>query len=263
MTSSADDLNGLAVELMAAEVDRTPIQAFSERYPDLTQEEAYRIQLANSEAKVRSGARVIGMKVGYTSRATQQQFGIDEPVFGLLMDRGVRRDGEEIPYSEMISPKIEPEIACLLKHDLKGPGVTVAHALAAIAGVMPAFELVDSRFRDWKANAIDMTADNVGGWGIVLGGRLTPVQTLDLRTIGVMLERNGRVVSTGSGAAALGNPADVLAWLANKLARFNLGLSRGQIVITGSLVRAEPIEPGDCYRAAFDRIGAVSATFVE
>ena len=262
MTLSADELNSLTVELMAAHADRAPVQAFSERHPSLTQEEAYRIQLANAEAKVRSGAQVIGMKVGYTSRATQQQFGIDEPVFGLLMDSGVRRDGAEIPCAEAISPKIEPEIACLLKEDLKGPGVAVAHALAAIAGVMPSFELVDSRFRDWKANAIDMTADNVGGWGIVLGGRLTPVETIDLRTVGVVLERNGRVVSTGSGAAALGNPADVLAWLANKLASFNLGLKKGQVVITGSLVRAEPIQPGDCYRAEFDRIGVVSATFV-
>ncbi len=177
------------------------------------------------------------------------------------MDSGIHRDGGDVPFDHMIAPKIEPELACVLKDDLKGPGVTVAHALAAIGGVMPAFELVDSRIKDWRANAIDMTADNVGSWGIVLGGHLTPVEDLDLRTIGVVLERNGRVVSTGAGAAALGNPADVVAWLANKLTVFNLGLTKGQIVITGSLVRAEPIERGDCYRATFDRLGTVTSTF--
>lgn len=179
----------------------------------------------------------------------------------MLLNEGVQREGGDVPYDHMISPKIEPEIACVLKRDLKGPGVTTAHALSAIGGVMPALELVDSRFIEWRANAVDMTADNAGGWGLVLGGRVTPVESLDLRAIGVHLERNGHVVSTGTGAAALGNPADVLAWLANKLASFNLGLTRGQIVITGSLVRAEPIDGGDSYRAVFDRLGSVSARF--
>jgi 2-keto-4-pentenoate hydratase len=210
---------------------------------------------------VRAGAKIIGAKVGYTSRATQPQFGVSAPVFGLLVDSGLHRDGGEVPYDRMISPKIEPEVAGVLKDDLKGPGVTVANALSPMAGVMPVFELVDSRMKDWRASAIDMTADSVGGWGIVLGGRLTPIAGLDLRTIGVVLERNGEVVSTGRGAAALGNPADVLAWLANRLAMFNLGLTKGQVVITGSRVRAEPITRGDCYRATFDRLGAVSITF--
>lgn len=261
MHSSRNMLEGLSQELMAAERDRAPVASLSERYPSLTQQQAYEIQLLTAEAKVKAGAKVVGAKVGYTSWATQQQFGVGEPVFGLLVDTGVYRDGGEVPYDRMIAPKIEPEIACVLKDDLKGPGVTVANALSAMAGVLPAFELVDSRMQDWRANAIDMIADSVGGWGIVLGGRLTPIAGLDLRTIGMVLERNGEVVSTGSGAAALGNPADVLAWLANRLAQFNLGLTRGQVVITGSLVRAEPIARGDCYRATFDRLGSASVTF--
>ncbi len=261
MTSTDAVIRGLSRELLEAEANRVPVVPLSERYPHLTQEQAYSIQFATSETKARLGGLIIGAKVGYTSQATQQQFGVDEPIFGLLMASGVYRDGSEVPFERMIAPKIEPEIACVLKEDLKGPGVTVAHALAAVAGVMPAFELVDSRFENWRANAIDMTADNVGSWGIVLGGHLTSVQELDLRTIGVVLERNGRVISSGAGAAALGNPADVLAWLANKLTAFNFGLTKGQIVITGSLVRAEPIERGDCYRATFDRLGTVSSTF--
>ncbi len=262
MTLTEQALRELSDELLAAEINRMPVAPFSDRFPDLSQQQAYSVQFATAETRVRSGARLIGAKVGYTSRATQQQFGVDEPVFGLLMDGQVHPDGGEVAFEQLISPKIEPEIACVLKEDLKGPGVTVAHALAAIAGVMPALELVDSRFRDWRANAIDMTADSVGAWGIVLGGRLTPIDGINLRTIGVVLERNGTVVSAGTGAAALGNPADVLAWLANKMAVFNLGLTRGQVVITGSLVRAEPIEKGDCYTAVFDRLGAVSVTFL-
>lgn len=261
MDISREMLHKLSRELIAAERECKPVTALSERFPSLTQEQAYEIQLHSFETKVRQGARVIGVKVGYTSVATQRQFGVSEPIFSLLLDVGVHRDGGEVPYDRMIAPKIEPEIACVLKDDLRGPGVTVAQALGALAGVMPAFELVDSRFKDWRANAIDMTADCVGGWGVVLGGHVAPVDGFDLRTIGVVLERNGGLVSTGAGAAALGNPADVLAWLANKMAVFNLGLTRGQVVITGSLVRAEPIERDDCYRAVFDRLGSVTATF--
>ncbi len=261
MSLSESSKNELATELVTAQNDRAPVRSLSERFPDLTQEQAYGIQIAATEMRIRSGSRLIGAKVGYTSGATQAQFGINEPVFGFLLDTGVCRESEAVPLDRMISPKIEPEIACLLKRDLKGPGVTVAHALAAIAGVIPALELVDSRFVDWRANAIDMTADNAGGWGLVLGGRLTAVEALDLRSVGIRLERNGRVISAGTGAAALGNPADVLAWLANKLAYFNLGLTRGQVVITGSLVKAEPIMRGDSYTAVFDRMGSVTATF--
>lgn len=261
MEISQEMLREMSTELMAAERTCVPVEALSARYPSLTQEQAYEVQLHTVCTKVSNGARVIGAKVGYTSMATQRQFGIGEPVFGLLLDSGVHNEGAEVPFERMIAPRIEPEIACVLKADLKGPGITVARALGAIAGVMPAVELVDSRFKDWRANAVDMTADCVGGWGIVLGGRMTSVEALDLRAVGVVLERNGGVVSTGAGAAALGNPAAVLAWLANRLAGHNLGLRSGQVVITGSLVRAEPIERGDCYRAIFDHMGSVTATF--
>ena len=256
-----EKLRLMSRELMAAEHDRVPIEPLSQRYPSLSWKQAYAIQLHTVESKVRKGARVLGAKVGYTSVATQRQFGVSEPVFGLLLDPGVNVDGGDVPYDRMISPRIEPEIACVLKDDLRGPGATVADALGALAGVMPAFELVDSRFKHWRANAIDMIADCVGGWGIVLAGCITPATEVDLRHVGMVLERNGTVVSTGAGAAALGNPADVLVWLANRLAGFGLGLSRGQVVITGSLVRAEPVARGDCYRAQFDHLGSVSATF--
>lgn len=187
---------------------------------------------------------------------------MSEPVAGFLLDTTVYRTGAEVPTELLISPRMEPEIGFPLREDLKGPGVTVARALQATAGLMPASEVVDWRIKDWKATALDVAADSAGGWGLVLGGALTPVCDVDPRRIGVSLSRNGDVVSTGTGAAALGNPAGVLAWLANRLATLGLGLRRGHIVITGSLVRAEPAAPGDVFVADFSQLGSVTIRLI-
>ena len=140
--------------------------------------------------------------------------------------------------------------------------MTIATALQAVAGVMPAFEIVDCRVKDWKVTAVDVAADSVGGWGVVLGGKSTPVQGLDLRLVGCVLEKNGEIVATGAGAAVLGNPIESLVWAANKLSAFGMTLRKGHIVITGSLVKPESVVRGDFYRAEFDRLGAVSVKFM-
>jgi len=247
-------------ELLDAEQGCAPVVALSERYPGLTLEQAYAIHRTTIASRVKAGARIVGVKVAFSSKAVQQLFGMNEPAAGMLYDHRVYQDGAVVPFDSLISPRIEPEIACVLGEDLPGPGVTAVAALQALAGVIPAIEVVDCRFKDWKVTAADVVTDSVGGWGVVFGAKMTPVEGLDLRLLGCLLEKNGEVVSTGAGAAVLGNPINSLVWAANKRSTFGMVLRKGQVVITGSLVKPESVSRGDFYRAEFDRLGSVSVS---
>lgn len=260
-TIGNEEMLQVSRELLDAEQKCVPVVALSERYPGLTLEQAYAIHMKTIEARVHAGARIIGTKVAFTSNAVQQQFGMGEPAAGMLYDHRVFREGSPVPFDSLIQPRMEPEIACVLGEDLPGPGVTLARAIQAVAGVMPAIEIVDCRCKDWKVSAADVVADSVGGWGVVLGGKMTPIAGLDLRLVGCVLEKNGVIVSTGAGAAVLGNPIESLVWAANKLSEFGMVLRKGQVVITGSLVKPESVARGDCFTATFDRIGSVSVLF--
>lgn len=263
MTTLSDaEIRRLSDELLAAERDRRPVVPLSERFPGLTQDQGYAIQLRTIQSRLDAGDRIVGVKVAFTNRAIQQEFGMGEPAAGMLFDSRTFADGGVVPFDGLIRAMVEPEMGCVLGEDLKGPGVTVAMALQALAGVIPAIEIVDLRVGHWKVTGPDVTADSDGGWGVVLGGQLTPVQGLDLRLIGCVLWKNGGIVSTGTGAAALGNPAGVVAWAANKLSALGLGgLRRGQVVITGSLMKSEIISRGDSFTAMYDRLGSVSVSF--
>ncbi|MFW6057184.1 MAG: 2-keto-4-pentenoate hydratase [Chloroflexota bacterium] len=260
-TLSHSVIRSVAEELLEAERTHVPIAALSERHPGATYDDAYAIQMLTVNARVESGARITGAKTGFTSKAMQEQFNVPEPDSGVLFDYMVWREGAPVNMDNFISPRVEAEIAFVLGSDLAGPGVNAAQALQATAGVMPSLEVLDSRFKDWKITIIDSMADDAEACGIVLGGALVPVAGLDLRTLGVVFEKNGEVVSTGAGAAALGNPAEALAWVANKFASLGLTLRKGQVVISGSLIRALNVERGDSFRASFDRLGPVSVRF--
>ena len=261
-TLSDAEIRSLSDELLAAERDRRPVVALSERFPGLTQDQAYAIQLRTVQSRLDAGSHIVGVKAAFTNRTIQQEFGMGEPAVGFLFDSRTFLSGAVIPFDGLVCAMVEAEIGCVLGEDLKGPGVTIAMALQAIAGVMPAIEIVDLRSKDWKVTAPDITADSDGGWGVVLGGKLTSVQDFELRLVGCALAKNGQVVSTGAGAAALGNPAGVVAWAANKLSALGLGgLRRGQVVITGSLMKPETVARGDHFTATFDRLGAVAVTF--
>ena len=261
-TLSDADISRLSDELLAAEKDRSPVVPLSERFPGLTQEQAYAIQLRTVQSRVAGGAHIVGVKAAFTNRTIQEEFGMDEPAAGFLFDSRTFSDGVVIPFDGLICAMVEAEIGCVLGEDLTGPGVTIAMALQALDGVMPAIEIVDLRTRNWQVTAPDITADSDGNWGVVLGGTLTPVQGFDLRLVGCVLAKNGQVVSTGAGAAALGNPAGVVAWVANKLSALGLGgLRRGQVVITGSLMKPQVMSRGDCFTAMYDRLGSVTVRF--
>lgn len=261
MALSRDQIADISAELIEAEKTRVPIQALTERFPDVSYEDAYAIQLKTFDSYVKNGAVIVGKKIGLTSKAMQDQMNIREPDYGMISNRMVVREGAAIPMSSLILPKIEPEIAFLLKEDLKGPGITVADVIAAAAGVMPSFEIIDSRYRDWKITVKDSISDNASAGIMILGGKLTPINDLDLRYVGMVLEKNGTVVSTGAGAAVLGNPAQSVAWLANKLTEYGITLKKGEFVMSGSLVQAVTVEAGASLRATFDRLGSVSVSF--
>ncbi len=261
MSLSKEQVAQISAELIAAEKTCVPIQALTDRFSDVSYEDAYAIQLKTFDSYVKDGAVIVGKKIGLTSKAMQDQMNIREPDYGMITHRMVAREGAPISMKSLILPKIEPEIAFLLKKDLVGPSVNVAEVIEATEGVMPAFEIIDSRYRDWKITVKDSISDNASAGIMILGGKLTSLKDLDLRYIGMVLEKNGYLVSTGAGAAVLGNPAQSVAWLANKLTEYGISLKKGEFVMSGSLVQAVPAEAGSSFRATFDRLGSVSVCF--
>jgi len=254
-------IDRFAGELYSAVASRQPVEPLTDRAPGLTVEDAYAIQTRVIDRRVAAGARVIGRKIGLTSAPMQQMLGVDEPDFGVLLDDMVVEDGDPIPLDSLLQPRVEAELAFVMDRDLTGPGVTTATALTAIAGVLPAIEVVDSRVADWRIKLVDTVADNASSGLLVVGGRMRPVTDLDLRLVGVVVSRNGELLDTGAGAAALGNPARCVAWLANKLGSLGSGLRAGDVVLPGAVHRMVPVRPGDAFRAEFSRLGAVTARF--
>lgn len=252
-----------AERLLQAEESRVPVEPLTASWPEIDIPTAYQVQLKVVEQKRARGRKVVGMKIGLTSKAMQQMLGVYEPDYGHLLDSMVLVEGEPVRLSRLIQPRVEAEIAFVLRERLSGPGVTVADVLRAAAGVMPALEIIDSRIRDWQIKIQDTIADNASSAAVVLGGALKPLEGLDLRLVGMVLEKDGEVFATAAGAAVMGHPAAAVAWLANAVARYGLSLEPGMIVLSGSLTQAVPVGPGTVVRATFDRLGAVSAKFTD
>lgn len=251
-----------ADELYKAEGERKTLPPLTQRYPDIAADDAYRIQLALIELKQGQGARVVGKKIGLTSKAMQKMLNVDQPDYGHILDGMLLGDGAVCPVKELIQPKIEPEIAFILDHDLKGPGVTAIQVLAATRFVVPAIEIIDSRIEGWKIKLCDTIADNASSARVVLGGSPKRVDQIDLRLVGMVLEKNGDVIQTGAGAAVLGHPANAVAWLANAVGDFGVTLKAGEVIMPGALTAASDVCAGDVIRASFDGLGSVSVRFI-
>lgn len=262
MTLEKAKIDQVSRELMAAESSFIPIEPITDRFPEITIPEAYAIQLRTIETKIKNGAVVVGKKIGLSSKAMQEMFGVNEPDYGHILDNAMIMEGQPISMSRLIQPRVEGEICFLLKGDLKGPGVTTADVLTATAGVIPAFEIIDSRNRDWRIKIQDTIADNAGNALVVLGGKLTAITNLDLRLIGMVLEKDGDIVATAAGAAVWGNPVQAVAWLANTLGQYGISLRSGEFIMSGSLTAAVPAQAGSSFRAIFDHLGSVSTRFV-
>ncbi|AEF94771.1 2-oxopent-4-enoate hydratase [Desulfotomaculum nigrificans CO-1-SRB] len=256
------DHRTIAAELLRAEATQTPIDTLTDTYPDLNVEDAYQIQLAQVDMQLKTGHKVVGKKIGLTSKGMQQLLGVNEPDYGHLFEHMLLMEGEPCRRDQLIWPRIEGELAFVLKDRLKGPGVNIADVYRATAGIMPAIEIVDSRIRDWKIKLPDTVADNGSSARFVLGSRMVPVEELDLRHIGMVLEKNGEMVNNGAGAAVWGHPAAAVAWLANKLAAYDIALEPGEIILSGAITAAVDANAGDVFTVSFHSLGTLNLKFI-
>jgi 2-oxo-hept-3-ene-1,7-dioate hydratase len=257
----------LANRLHQAEKERAQLGQFSQAHPGLTIADAYAIQRAWMARKLAEGRRVVGHKIGLTSRAMQLAAQITEPDFGTLLDDMVLRDGGEVEAARFIVPRLEVEFAFVLGKPLRGPGVTLFEVLNATDYVVPALELIDARIEQFDRatrvprTVVDTIADNAAGAAIVLGGRPMKPDAVDWRWAGALLLRNGVIEESGLGAAVLNHPANGVAWLANKLADHDAGLAAGEIVLAGSFTRPVACAAGDVFHADYGPLGSISLRF--
>jgi len=257
------EIQAHADELYSALRQSRCVAPLSTRVPSITIDDAYYISRALLERRLADGEHVIGKKIGVTSKAVQNMLGVHQPDFGYLSDRMLATSDQPIAIAgNLIQPRAEGEIAFILKRDVLGPGVGNAEMLAATECVMPCFEIVDSRIADWKIKIQDTVADNASCGLFVLGDRAVDPRHLDLSTLGMVVEKNGEVISTGAGAAALGSPLNCVTWLANTLGRFGIPLKAGEVILSGSLVPLEPVLAGDTLNLSIGGLGGCSVRFV-
>jgi 2-keto-4-pentenoate hydratase len=252
------DVPAKARALYEARRTRRPIEPFTDADPDLGLADGYAVQQELTSLLLADGDRVTGYKVGLTSKPMQQLVGVDSPDHGPVLASTLYANGDAVPLSRFIQPKIEAEIAFVLGARLVGPGVSVLDARQAIAGMVAAVEIVDSRFAGWRIKLADTVADLASNGAVATSSRLVSLDGLDPRLIGMVMTRRGELVDTGAGAAALGDPVGVVAWLANTLGEVGVALEPGHLIMTGALHAAVPMQAGDVFRAEFDRLGPVT-----
>ena len=232
-------------ELYQAFVSRRAIAPLLSREPQVSIEDAYRIQERFVARRLAAGETIIGKKIGATSQPVQDFLGVYQPDFGMLTSAMVFQEGDTIDLSRLIQPKAEAELAFVLKHDLKGPGITAMDVIRATDYVLPCFEIVDSRITDWQIKIQDTVADNASCGVFVLGTTQGDPRKLDITLAGMVLEKNGEVFSTGVGAAVQGSPANAVAWLANTLGTLGIPFKAGEVILSGSQSSLVPVTDGD------------------
>jgi 2-oxo-hept-3-ene-1,7-dioate hydratase len=260
MLSEADRKKAVDA-LLTAEKERKPCVQLSKTWPDITIEDAYAISSAVTEHKIKNGAKLIGHKIGLTSKAMQQSSQIDEPDYGHLLDYMLMNDGAKVPHENYCVPRVEPELTFILKEPLKGPGVGLVDVLRATEYVVPSIEIIDARVQNPR-KIFDTVADNGAAAGIVLGGRPVRPFDVDLRWVGAVFYRNSEIEETGLAAGVLGHPAMAIAWLANKVGHFGTVLQPGHVMLSGSFTRPVWANKGDTLHADFGPLGSVAVQFV-
>ncbi|MEV6064000.1 2-keto-4-pentenoate hydratase [Nocardia asteroides] len=251
----------LADELARAEDERVAVSPLVDRYPDIDVVDAYEIQLLNIQRRLKSGAEVVGHKVGLSSKAMQQMMGVDEPDYGHLLAEMEVFEDIPVDTSKYLLPRVEVEVGFVLGADLPGEDCTEADVLAATVAYAPSIELIDSRIKDWKIGLADTISDNASSAGFVLGKERVAPADIDIKAIDAVLTRNGEVIAEGRSDAVLGDPVIAVAWLARKVATFGVRLRKGDIVLPGSCTRAIDARPGDEFHAEFSGLGSVRLRF--
>ena len=259
--STEDERRRAAEEILRAERERVPIQQLSRTFPNMEIEDAYRVQDLWAEARIAKGARVIGHKIGLTSRAMQMASKITEPDYGRILDDAMYNDGAQIRADLFLKPRLEVELAFIMGEDLEGPGIRTYDVLRATEFVLPALEIIDYRTEVPRA-IVDTIADNAAFGAIVVGGRTIRPMDIDVRWVGATLSKNGIIEESGVSAAVMGHPAAGIAWLVNKLHAVGAKLKRGQIVLGGSFTRPVDIAQGDVIHADYGPLGAIGVSFI-
>ena len=257
-----------AAQLDHAERSREQVRQFSLEHPAITIEDAYAIQRAWVAQKIKGGRKLVGHKIGLTSRAMQVSSNITEPDYGALLDDMLFEEGTDIPFERFIVPRVEVELAFILGKPLKGPNCTIFDVLDATEWVIPALEIIDARIQQIDPHTkatrkvFDTISDNAANAGVVMGGRAVRPTEIDLRKVPAVLYRNGVIEESGVSAAVLNHPAKGVAWLANQLAPYDVTLLPGQIILGGSFTRPVAASPGDTFHVDYDMLGSISCRFV-
>ncbi len=262
MSLSDLDVDRLADHVFNAQVTATAIHKLTVEHPAMTVDDGYRVQNALRAKYVAGGHRVVGWKAGLTSRAKMQQMGVASPSVGFLTDRMAVADGAKVPLAQLVHPKVECEVAFVLDRDLPTEGCTVDDVVAATAFVLPAIEIIDSRYENFKFDLQSVIADNSSSSRFVLGGRGTRLDAIDRRTIGLAMVKNGDLLTTGASAAVMGDPAAAVAVVANLVGGLGARLEAGMVVLSGGITEAYAVAAGDHVSVRFHTIGTVDVGFV-
>lgn len=261
-TLSRETIEQLAEHVENAELHAKDIKKITNDYPDMDWEDAYDIQWEIRRRKEARGNKVVGLKMGLTSYAKMSQMGVEDPVYAFLADYFSVPDGSTVKTEELIHPKVEAEIAIITNKELAGPGCTVAHVLDATASVVPAVEVIDSRYENFNFDLKSVVADNASSSRFVTGGNLKRIEDVDLKTLGVVMEKNGQIVELGAGAAVLGHPAASVAMLANMLAERGEVIPAGTFIMTGGITSAVAVTAGDHITVRYQDLGTIDVSFV-
>ncbi|MNJ15052.1 2-hydroxyhexa-2,4-dienoate hydratase [compost metagenome] len=257
-------ITALGDELFNALRGRTTLAPLTQRHPAISLDQAYRISLRFLQRREALGERVIGKKIGVTSRAVQQMLDVHQPDFGFLTDAMQVADGSAVSFAQhqLIQPRAEGEIAFILAQDLKGPGIRAEDVLAASAAVTPCFEIVDSRIDNWQIRIQDTVADNASCGIFTLGEARIDPRDLDLARVEMHMLKNGQPAGSGLGSAVQGHPCEAVAWLANTLGELGIPFRQGEIILSGALAPLVPLVPGDRINLSMSGLGNASLRFV-
>ncbi len=262
MTLPTPAIQRAAEALAQARASRRAIPPVSQTYGITGLDAAYAVAEINIQARLAGGRRIVGLKVGLTSKAVQQQLGVDQPDFGILLDDMEYLNGDAVPMVRLVQPKVEAEVAFVVGRDVAGPEPTYSEFLGCLAYALPAIEIVDSAIVEWKISLVDTVADNASSGLYVLGDQPIEVGQLSLGAIGMEMKKNGQTVSIGSGAACLGHPLRAAYWLARTMAARGQGLKQGQVILSGALGAMQAVAAGELVTASIGALGEVSCKIV-